>query len=385
MDNSKQEILRGKRVAFTGRLACLTRAEAARLVRVHGGIFKTTVNEQTSVLVVGQEGWPLQKNGRLTRKLQEVQKLQQSGLAVEILQEQEFLRRLGLERSEEIHRLYTTSQIARLLGFSRDMLRCWIRSGLISPVQTVDGLDYFSYAQVVSAKTLTELTHAGVKSEAIRRSLEQLRRWLPEVDEPLAQLSVLDRNGELLVRHDDALVEPGGQMVFDFDGQQLEPFSLTIPQNPKSAQEWFELACQHEDEGRLPQAAESYRQALLAGGPDRDASFNLANVLYALDYKPQAIERYYQALELDQKFVEAWLNLGIVLREQNCKFDARTAFETGLKADPNHPDLHYNLADLLEEVGKHEDACRHWQAYVRHDPASEHGRYARLRLALRNA
>jgi tetratricopeptide (TPR) repeat protein len=374
----------GKQVAFTGRLACMSRGEAAKLVRAHGGRYTPTVNERTSLLVVGQEGWPLQKDGRLTNKLQKVEKLQRSGHAVEILQEQNFLGRLGLDPSEEVRRLYSTSQLTNLLNLSRDKLKSWIRSGLIQPVQTVDGLDYFNYAQVVSVKTLADLTQAGVKTEAIRRSLEQLRYWLPDVDEPLAQLDVLDRDGRLLLRVEDALVEPSGQMLLDFDSQKPEPVTLTIPDSSKSAEDWFDLGCQHEDEGRWAQAAEAYRRALLAGGPDRDTSFNLANVLFAMGHKSQAIERYYQALELDKKFADAWVNLGLALTEQNCKLDARTAFEAALLVDPEHAETHYNLADLLEDLGRPEDARQHWQAYLRHDPASDRGRYARLRLAIGN-
>jgi tetratricopeptide (TPR) repeat protein len=379
------EALRGKRVAFTGRLACMTRAEAVRLVRTHGGTFTQTVNERTSILVVGQEGWPLQADGRLTSKLQKVQKLQRSGYPVEILQEHELICGIGLDPSEGIRRLYTTTQLIKLLGLSRDKLRSWIRAGLIQPVETVDGLDYFAYSQIVSAKTLAELAQAGAKLEAIRRSLEQMRTWMPGLEEPLAQLTVLERNGELLVRVDEALIEPSGQRLLDFGEEELEALPFTIPQDPKSAEAWFELGCEHEDARRYPQAAESYRQALLVGGPDRDTSFNLANVLYAMGYRPQAIERYYQALELDQTFVDAWVNLGIVLREQNHKHDSRTAFEAALKVDPHHPDALYNLADLFEWLGQHELARQHWQAYLHQDPASERGSYARQRLALRNA
>src|SRR5262249_29644553 len=54
-------------VAFTGRLACMTRAEAFEVVRSHGGTPSQTVTRQTNVLVVGELGWPLLDDGR--RKL----------------------------------------------------------------------------------------------------------------------------------------------------------------------------------------------------------------------------------------------------------------------------------------------------------------------------
>jgi BRCA1 C Terminus (BRCT) domain len=56
-------------VAFTGRLACMTRAEAFEVVRSHGGTPSQTVSRQTNVLVVGELGWPLLDDGRPSNKL----------------------------------------------------------------------------------------------------------------------------------------------------------------------------------------------------------------------------------------------------------------------------------------------------------------------------
>jgi BRCT domain type II-containing protein len=51
-------------VAFTGRLACMTRAEAFEVVRQHGGTPSQTVTKRTKLLVVGELGWPLFDDGR---------------------------------------------------------------------------------------------------------------------------------------------------------------------------------------------------------------------------------------------------------------------------------------------------------------------------------
>src|SRR4051812_24021052 len=50
-----------------------------------------------------------------------------------------------------------------------------------------------------------------------RRSIEQMRRWIGSVDQPLLQLAILERNGELLVRLEDVLADSSGQRHFDFD------------------------------------------------------------------------------------------------------------------------------------------------------------------------
>jgi NAD-dependent DNA ligase len=56
-------------VAFTGRLACMSRAEAFELVRQHGGMPSQAVTKRTNLLIVGELGWPLLDDGRPSNKL----------------------------------------------------------------------------------------------------------------------------------------------------------------------------------------------------------------------------------------------------------------------------------------------------------------------------
>ncbi|MBT4864132.1 MAG: GlcNAc transferase, partial [Planctomycetaceae bacterium] len=52
--------LQGECVAFTGILASMTHRQAFELVEEHGGGPTTHVNRQTTMLVIGEEGWPLE-------------------------------------------------------------------------------------------------------------------------------------------------------------------------------------------------------------------------------------------------------------------------------------------------------------------------------------
>src|SRR5215510_13484549 len=66
-------------VAFTGRLACMRRAEAFEVVRKRGGTPSPAVTKRTQVLIVGELGWPLLDDGRPSNKLS------RAGDAVELL------------------------------------------------------------------------------------------------------------------------------------------------------------------------------------------------------------------------------------------------------------------------------------------------------------
>jgi hypothetical protein len=374
------ELLKGKQVAITGRLASMTRTEAAQLIRAHGGSFASTVSQRTSILIVGQDGWPLQKDGRLTEKLRKAHLFQRSGIAIDVLSEDELLTRIGFkEHTEGVRRLYSTAQLSRLLKIPGSSLRKWVKAGLLSPIETAGGVSHFDFGQVVSAKTLCGLFEAGVKPERLRRSIRQLQSWLGSVDQPLLQLAVLEGNGDLLIRLDDGLAEPSGQRCLDFYEVEVDP-ALSMTQPPATVDLLFESACDNEEAGHWEEAAEAYRQALLIGGPNSAICFNLANVLYRLGKTEQAVERYCQAVELDRSFGEAWNNLGVVLSDLGREKEAVTAFKQALSQDPGYADARYNLADVLDGIGDGIEARRHWQSYLSQDHESPWANYARRRL-----
>src|SRR5262245_28722646 len=99
----------------------MTRPEAAALVRAHGGLFVANVTKDTSLLVVGQEGWPLGDKGQPAERLERAKRLQAAGRPLVILTEEEFFTRLGLEgASAGVHRTFTLAQLGRLLKIPRD-------------------------------------------------------------------------------------------------------------------------------------------------------------------------------------------------------------------------------------------------------------------------
>jgi tetratricopeptide (TPR) repeat protein len=225
----------------------------------------------------------------------------------------------------------------------------------------------------------------GVSTARIRRSLEQLQRWLPQMDQALQQLSVLEHNQSLVVRLEDGeVVGTDGQLQLDFEGNQDEVLHLLlrIDSTPRTAAQWVKRGHEQEAAGYLEDAADSYREALRMGGPDADLCFDLANVLHQLGNRQQALERYHQVLEIDPRHVDAWNNLGLVLCELDRPEEACSAFRRALEADPGNDRAHYNLADTLDDLGFAAEAVPHWQAYLRGDRTSQWAAHARRRLAM---
>jgi tetratricopeptide (TPR) repeat protein len=371
------ESLAGQRVAFTGELASMTRQEASRLVRTHGGRALGRISRAVTILVVGQEGWPLRGDGRLSIKLKRARALQQRGHGIHILAEGEFLARLGRgDQLDSVRRLCTTAEVSRLLEIPGSLIRRWLRAGLIEPAEARDGVSYFDFFQVAALRTLWSLTRKGVSTARLRRSLASLRAWL---NEPLTHLVTLDQANEVLVRLDKGeLADARGQLHLDFAPPDTERDAV-VELNPQSAWDWFQQGCEEEEAGRLREAAEAYRQALLVGGPDADASFNLANVLFELGDAARAAERLWQVVELEPTYAEAWNNLGVVLASLGARQDGLAAFERAIRLQPAYADAHYNLADELDRAGRRREALPHWKLFLQSETHGPRADFARSR------
>jgi len=273
-----------------------------------------------------------------------------------------------------VRRLHTLSELVDLLQIPRRRFRAWLQAGLITPAEIEHGIPFFDFRQVACAKTLFELTKAGISTAKMRRSLERLEQWRQGLAHPLEQLALLQKNGQVMLRIEEGLVEPSGQMLLDFG----EDATIVTVQTT-SAEAWFLQGIQNEEDGLLNEAADAYRQALLVGGPDSDVAFNLANVLYAQGSKEEAGERYRQVVEMAPSYAEAWNTLGVILVELRGLEAAVTAFKRAVGL--GYTDAHFNLAGVLENLGDIDAAKEHWIACVRLDPSSEHVRYARRKLA----
>jgi tetratricopeptide (TPR) repeat protein len=257
---------------------------------------------------------------------------------------------------------------------------------------------------VATARQLAQVLAEGVSPAALEKKLAELARFTPGAERPLAQLQVIVQGRELLLRRGEGLIEPGGQLRFDFEHLErgaARPVEQTVEQPSADAQgepvpavadqndlatpeQLLDLAIELEDEERLDEALEMYRAALAAGGPRADICFQLAELLYRLGDLSAARERYYMAIEMDEDYVEARANLACVLAEQGQRELAIAALEGALQYHPDFPDAHYHLAVLREDQGDPPAARRHWEQFLELAPDSPWAEEARQRLFAHN-
>lgn len=377
--NDSAGVLEGHRLVFVGKLASMARREGAQLTRQHGAVVLEKPDASTTLVVVGENEFPLPESGDQNDWFDDVTRQRIEAGAIEVITETQLWQRLGLVDSQHnIHRLYTPAMLADLLRVPVAVIRRWHRRGLIKPSREVRRLPYFDFQEVATARRLAELLAAGASPRTMERQLAAFARYLPDVARPLAQLSVIVEGREILLRQGDGLLEPGGQRRFDFDAPQSEP---APPQAvPTSPAQMAALAAELEEDGQLAAAADMYRAAMAAGGPKAETCFQVAELLYRLGDLSGARERYYMAIELDEDYVEARANLGCVLAETGQGELAVAAFEGALCYHSDYADVHYHLARLLDDLGRRDEAEAHWRAFLVQAPDSPWAEEARRRV-----
>lgn len=379
---SEKVDLKGARVALAGRFAAMSQREFAELIAQFGGEFVGLPGRHTRWLVVGAAGPPLAADGQPSQALQRARQLKTDGYDIDIIKEDAFLEKLNLgDENHDVRQRYTTTQLSRILDVPLDRIRLWIRLGLIEPVETKHRLNFFDFNQVTSAKVLCDLLAEGLPLAKIRESLHRVQGWLPGMESPLGQLSVLEENGRLLVRLDDGrLAEPSGQLQLDFDAA-VEERALAIECATKTPDQWFQEALACENNGDYRGAVNAYQRAIEYDDNDPILHFNLGNVLYATAQLLEAECEFRRAVELDGQYVEAWNNLGTVLADLD-NYDASIdVFRRALNVFPLYADAHYNLADVYSTVGRNVEACEHWERYLQLDPKSPWAADVRTRLS----
>lgn len=400
-DNLSTQPLHGERVAFTGTLASMTHAQAFELTEQHGGEPTTHVSRQSTLLVVGEEGWPLESDGKPSVKLQQAIELAREGADLRIIKESEWLQLIGMQTERhDIHQLHTPATISRLVGVSVHIVRGWERVGLITPTKKVYRLPYFSFQEVTRARKLAELHAAGVDRHEIIDSLLHLRELLHNADWPFDQFDILTEGQHLLVRDAHSPIDPRSrQRLFEFEGDhhseaddeaeiddEDEPtvpslvFQPVDPPKVRTATDWFVEGCRSAEENDLEGAVRAFRESLATHPHDTESHFHLADCLYRQGKLHAALERYFAAVENDPNYLEAWTQIGCLYAEDRCFEEAITAFDRALLLH-DYAEAHLHKAEVLRQLNRTTEAIAHWRSYLELDEDGPWSDVAKQRLA----
>jgi len=344
-------------VAFTGRLACMTRAEAFEVVRQHGGTPSEAVTRRTNLLIVGELGWPLLDDGRPSNKLSSA-----SSYGIPVVSERRLLEWIGKAVPDSVHKTYSGDQLAALSKLSRDTIQELAQFGLLD-----ERSGRFGFRDLASARQIAKLLSDGVRLSEIIRGVSEIRRWLPEFGLSHVQLRPGPRNSL-------EVEQPGGRT--DKHGQ----FLLAVCESERNPDDLFAQAQSAEEVGDIAEAERLYRILMESDPGDASAPFNLGNMLRAYGRNVEAEAALRAATRVDPTFAEAWYNLGDLLDEQGRSEAAIECLRKALQVAPDYADAMFNLALLLQRKNQYAKAADYWRHYLGSDSRSEWATRARRSL-----
>lgn len=307
---------------------------------------------------------------------------------------------------------YSRKQVLRILGLSDRQLAAWERQGLVAPLPGMrreegaasrEGPTLadnapadrpFTFADIVSLRTLLQLRREGVSPARLRSFHAALKARLTGIENPWSELQVRKHGKRLCVQLEGAPLEPiTGQLLLEYAPRpqtttvrKLErPVQTAAPGEvgvEVRADRFFRAGLRYEEHREtFPKAIRAYQRAIELDSRAAGAWVNLGTLYYNLGQLDEAERCYRAVLTFDPGYALAHFNLGNVFDERKEWQAARRHYEEAVRLSPRSPDPHYNLALVYEKLGFHGKARREWIEYLKLDPYSEWAAFARQQLA----
>ena len=112
---------------------------------------------------------------------------------------------------------FTTRQVTAICKLSQRQLAYWRSTALIIPSgQSPGGHARYSFTDLVIIRTIKQLIDAGVSIQRIRKSIKRLYHFLPSLERPLTELTLVATGDVILVLHQGTAFEAlsGQEWIF---------------------------------------------------------------------------------------------------------------------------------------------------------------------------
>lgn len=273
---------------------------------------------------------------------------------------------------------YSVRDVERVLRLSRSTIRGLIDVGFVTPARGPRRQYRFSFQDLIVLRAARALIQAKVSRRRIRRSLEDLRRHLPETV-PLSGLSIRAVGDRIVVRDGQGHFQvDSGQYVLGFDVNMRDGVLRVVerdasaasglaasgPGAPKSGAEWFDEALALEVSDAFA-AMKAYERAVTIEPANTAAWINWGRLLHERADTQAAEAIYRRALDECGPDDVLMFNLGVLLEDLGRTSAALEAYQAAIGRNPDLPEAHYNLARLYETLGKPQHAIRHLGQYRR--------------------
>jgi tetratricopeptide (TPR) repeat protein len=264
-------------------------------------------------------------------------------------------------------KLFTTSEVAKILNLQDSRIRAFVRAGFLAPARGHKKTLQFTFQDVLFLKTAKGLLDSRVPSKRVIRMLSSLKRQLAK-DRHLASIRIYADGDRVIAWDGKARWQPdSGQFLFNFDARtvmQKVKLSLSHPKRAKeelSAENWFDLALELESSS-MPEAQRAYHRALELDPQMAAAHLNLGKLYHDAKEITKAEAHYQAAIASAPDDAAPLFNLGVLMEDIKQPQRALSAYRAALKLDPSFGDAHYNLGLLLDALGNKSEAFSHLRA-----------------------
>lgn len=265
--------------------------------------------------------------------------------------------------------VYSVRDVERVLQLSPATTRGLIRAGFVNPERGPRREYRFSFQDLIVLRTARALLEAKIPARRIHRSLENLRRELPD-SVPLSGLAISALGDHVVVRDGEARWQAeSGQYVLGLDVTLENGVLHVVEHKPAAANgsepvAWFARALTLEATDS-DAAASAYAHAV-EDEPDNAAAWgNWGRLLHEQGELQKAADIYERGLAAAGADPVLLYNRGVLLEDLGNAGKALESYRAALEEDPDFADCHYNLARLYESMGKPQHAIRHLGQYRR--------------------
>jgi tetratricopeptide (TPR) repeat protein len=270
---------------------------------------------------------------------------------------------------------YNRQDVLRILRIHARQLQAWERAGLIAST------DSYGFEDLVQLRKVRDLRAARLSAASIRAGITAMKA-VSGMANPLLEAGAARKGSRLVFRHSGAMMEPiARQFVFDFDGQQQLAKVACVRFSTAHKDAWISevfMEAVHCEEGAKTGEAVALYESILRHEPRHAPSaINLGTIFYNQGEYHMAERMYRQAVDSDPNYALAFFDLGNVLDELQRLPEAVEAYRTAVRLVPRYADAHYNLALAWERLNEGRRALKHWEIYLKLDPAGPWANHAR--------
>jgi tetratricopeptide (TPR) repeat protein len=273
---------------------------------------------------------------------------------------------------------YSVNDVERVLQLSRSTIRGLVAAGFVTPERGTRREYRFSFRDLIVLRTARALINAKIPRKRIRRSLEDLRRHLPETA-PLSGLSICAVGDRVVVRDGktrwqadngqyllglEVVLENGVLHMVERSQPGTETKAKSREVEPKTAEQWFAEALELES-ADVRAARKAYEHAVKLDPCHIASWINWGRLLHEDGAIAEADKVYQRALDACGPDALLMFNRGVLLEDLGNSGAALEAYQAAIEEDPDLADCHYNLARLYEALGNPQHAIRHLGQYRR--------------------